>query len=51
MDKSEFIIAINSDASAPIFGIANVGIVGDAIKILPYLIEEIKTLKEHHVAS
>jgi len=51
MDKSEFIIAINSDASAPIFGIANVGIVGDAIKILPYLIEELKLLKEHHVAS
>lgn len=51
MDKSEFIIAINSDASAPIFGIANVGIVGDAIKILPYLIEEIKLIKEHPIAS
>lgn len=50
MDKSEFIIAINSDASAPIFGIANVGIVGDATLILPYLIEELKTLKEPHPA-
>lgn len=51
MDKSEFIIAINPDAGAPIFGIANVGIVGDAIQILPELIEEIKILKEHHIAS
>jgi len=51
MDKSEFIIAINLDASAPIFGIANVGIIGDAVKILPYLVEEIKLLKEHHIAS
>jgi electron transfer flavoprotein alpha subunit len=51
MDKSEFIIAINPDASAPIFGIANVGIVGDALAILPYLIEELKTHKERHIAS
>jgi len=51
MDKSEFIIAINVDASAPIFGIANVGIVGDASKVLPVLIEEVQALKEHHVAS
>lgn len=51
MDKSEFIIAINADASAPIFGIANVGIVGDASQILPHLIKEVKTLKERHVPS
>ena len=51
MDKSEFIIAINPDASAPIFGIANVGIVGDAVAILPHLVEELKQRKEHQVAS
>lgn len=50
MDKSEFIIAINPDASAPIFGIANVGIVGDAVAILPHLIEEVTSMKDHPVA-
>lgn len=48
MDKSEFIIAINTDPQAPIFSVANVGIVGDAIEILPHLIEEIKLIKAEH---
>jgi len=42
MRDSEIIIAINIDPSAPIFRIANYGIIGDMYKIIPRLIEEIK---------
>lgn len=42
MDKSETIIAINTDPQAPIFGLAKLGIVGDAAKILPLVIEKLK---------
>lgn len=46
MDKSEFIIAINKDPQAAIFTVANVGIVGDAVEILPLLAQEIKRIQE-----
>lgn len=46
MEESEFIVAVNKDKSAPIFGVAHLGIVGDAMKILPYLEEEILALKK-----
>ena len=36
------IIAINTDPQAPIFGLAKLGIVGDATKILPLVIEKLK---------
>ena len=36
------IIAVNSDPDAPIFGIADVGIVGDALSIIPALTAELK---------
>ena len=36
------IIAVNSDPNAPIFGVADVAVVGDAIQILPALIAELK---------
>lgn len=42
MEESDFIIAINSDPTAPIFNVADVGVVGDAFKIVPKLIEAIR---------
>jgi electron transfer flavoprotein alpha subunit len=45
MKGAKRIIAINKDEEAPIFGLADLGIVGDALKILPQLIEEIKSRK------
>jgi len=42
MKGSKAIIAINKDAEAPIFGIADLGIVGDVHKVLPQLIEALK---------
>ncbi len=43
MEESEFIIAINKDKFAPIFNIADVGIVGDVNKIVPLLSERLKS--------
>jgi electron transfer flavoprotein alpha subunit len=45
MKDSKRIIAINKDAEAPIFQIADLGIVGDTMKVLPALIEEIQKRK------
>jgi len=39
MKGSKTIIAINKDSEAPIFGIADLGIVGDVHKVLPQLLE------------
>jgi electron transfer flavoprotein alpha subunit len=39
MKGSKTIIAINKDAEAPIFGVADLGIVGDVHKVLPQLLE------------
>lgn len=44
MIGSGYIVAINKDEDAPVFDIADVGIVGDAVKIIPLLIEEIKRI-------
>lgn len=45
MKSSKRIIAINKDQDAPIFKVADLGIVGDALKLLPRIIEEIKKQK------
>lgn len=45
MKDSKRIISINKDAEAPIFQISDLGIVGDTMKVLPALIEELKKLK------
>ena len=45
MSDSDYIIAINKDDTAPIMGIADLGIVGDMHKILPEMINEVRGLK------
>jgi len=42
MEESEFIVAINKEESAPIFGLCDLGIVGDLNKIVPKLTEALK---------
>jgi electron transfer flavoprotein alpha subunit len=45
VSSSRCIVAVNTDKDAPIFGSADYGIVGDALKVLPRLISEIKAAK------
>ena len=42
MEESDIIIAINKDPSAPIFEVADYGVVGDVCKIVPLFTEEVK---------
>ncbi len=42
MKGSKHIIAVNKDPEAPIFSVADLGIIGDAHKVLPALVEAIK---------
>ena len=42
MNKSKIIVAINRDAEAPIFKIADYGIVGDVPQVVPAILAELK---------
>jgi electron transfer flavoprotein alpha subunit len=45
ISSTKYIVAINSDKDAPIFEAAQYGIVGDALKVLPKLVEAVKEIK------
>ena len=42
MQSSDFIVAVNKDPSAPIFEVADVGIVGDAAEVVPEIVRQLK---------
>jgi electron transfer flavoprotein alpha subunit len=51
MDQSDVIIAVNKDATAPIFKVADYGLVGDALKVIPALTDAIRKYKKDKVVA
>jgi electron transfer flavoprotein alpha subunit len=47
VSSSRYIVAINSDKDAPIFEVSQYGIVGDALKVLPALVDAVKAAKSN----
>ena len=45
MRTSKTIVAINTDKEAPIFKVADYGIVGNVLEVLPVLTEEVRKAK------
>ncbi|MBU0926804.1 MAG: electron transfer flavoprotein subunit alpha/FixB family protein [Spirochaetes bacterium] len=45
MEDSEFIVAVNKNAGAPIFEYSDIGIVTDVNKLVPALVEELRAVK------
>ena len=44
MSSSKFIVAINKDKDAPIFSVADYGIIGDVFEVLPLMTQDVKAL-------